>query len=58
MVDIAQSQLTPGSTYQATITLWTNRIPSMQTTGNSDMGIANGTMKYALAWTWVKDHAQ
>jgi hypothetical protein len=58
MVDVLPSQLTAGGTYQATITLWTNRISSMQTTGTSDMGVGHGILKYALAWTWVTDHAQ
>jgi hypothetical protein len=46
IIDIPAAELTAGSTYQATITLYANRIPSGK------------FLKYSIAWTWVKDHAQ
>lgn len=49
IIDVPVSEVTAGGTYQATITLWANRIPSS--------GIATH-LKYAIAWNWVKDHAQ
>jgi hypothetical protein len=49
IVDIPAAQLVVGKTYQATVNLWANRIPTT--------GVSGGILKYALAWTWVKDHA-
>jgi hypothetical protein len=49
IIDVPVSEVTAGGTYQATITLWANRIPSN--------GIST-SLKYAIVWNWVKDHAQ
>jgi hypothetical protein len=52
IVDPPAAQLTAGGTYQAGVWLFVNRLQRPP-----DSGISGGTLKYALAWTWVKDHA-
>jgi hypothetical protein len=49
MVDVPSSDLTPGNTYVAQVYGNTMRIP---TYANSP------SIYYAIAWTWVKDHAR
>jgi hypothetical protein len=53
IVDPPAWQLAAGSTYRAQIHVWANRLQ-----GPPNSGISGGTLKYALAWTWVKDHAE
>jgi Subtilase family len=50
IVDIAAANLTAGATYQSVITLWSSRFPPS--------GGISSSLKYAIAWNWVKDHAQ
>ncbi len=50
MVDIPASDVSAGGTYQAIASLWANRFPPS--------GAISSALKYAIAWTWVKDHAQ
>lgn len=49
MVDIPAADISAGGTYAATISLWANRFPAS--------GGISSTLKYAIAWNWVKDHA-
>jgi predicted urease superfamily metal-dependent hydrolase len=48
MVDISSSDITSGSTYVVTVHPFTMRIPS---------SAVASYIYYAIAWTWVKDHA-
>ncbi|MBW8889802.1 MAG: S8 family serine peptidase [Fibrobacteres bacterium] len=48
MVDIASNLIPAGSTMDAHIIKWSNRIPS---------GSRTNFFYYAIAWTWVEDHA-
>jgi hypothetical protein len=48
MVDIPNTTFTAGSTVEARITKWLNRIPS---------GGRASYFYYSIGWTWVKDHA-
>lgn len=49
VVDIAASELTAGSSYAIDVAPYSNRIPSS--------GSRTNFFYYAIAWTWVKDHA-
>ncbi len=49
MVDIPNSMFTGGSTVQARITKWLNRIPT---------GARANYFYYSIGWTWVQDHAE
>jgi hypothetical protein len=49
VVDIAASELTAGSSYYIDISPYTCRIPAS--------GSRTNFFYYAIAWTWVKDHA-
>ena len=49
VVDIAASDLSAGSNYYIDISLYANRIPAS--------GARANYLYYAIAWTWVKDHA-
>jgi hypothetical protein len=49
MVDISNSKFTAGSTVDARISKFIDRIPE---------GSREQYFYYAIAWTWVKDHAQ
>lgn len=51
IVDVPASQVSTGRTYPALVQMSINRIPPPGT------AINNGNMNYAIAWTWVKDHA-
>ncbi|MDB5047532.1 MAG: hypothetical protein JWO30_603 [Fibrobacteres bacterium] len=49
VVDIAASELTAGSSYYIDVAPYSNRIPAS--------GSRTNYFYYAIAWTWVKDHA-
>lgn len=49
VVDIAASEVTAGSSYYIDVAPYTNRIPASGSRANF--------FYYAIAWTWVKDHA-
>jgi hypothetical protein len=49
VVDIAASELTAGSSYYIDVSPYSNRIPGS--------GSRTNYFYYAIAWTWVKDHA-
>jgi hypothetical protein len=49
VVDIAASELTAGSSYYIDVSPYISRIPAS--------GSRTNFFYYAIAWTWVKDHA-
>jgi hypothetical protein len=49
VVDVAASELNAGSSYYIDVSLYANRIPAS--------GSRTNFFYYAIAWTWVKDHA-
>lgn len=50
IVDIPAANLTAGASYQSVVTIWASRFPPS--------GGISSFFKYAIAWNWVKDHAQ
>lgn len=51
MIDVPASEVITGKVYQAKVQLYTKRIPP------PGYSINNGIMSFAIAWNWVKDHA-
>jgi hypothetical protein len=49
VVDVSASDLTAGGSYYIDVSLFANRIPAS--------GSRTNFFYYAIAWTWVKDHA-